>query len=467
MSKMGNTQIIHHRPSTHKLVIKDPNKGDEQITVDLTTKQEVCSKDRSGHKVISVFKWNRSTTELIEFRLIELKGTATSSSSNSKSSRSSSSNSRRRSRQKQVHKSYTESRWLDDKGQMVVAITNQIGKRCTSIYVKEEEESSTSQIAHVLGIESVDDHHTPNGSKSNKSLNANAVDAADPLSTVFPLDIVRLVESASSKHSVHSAASSAGSSSIDIVDDDDDEKLNEENIAIQREIQRIGDEIAALQKELDAKTQELRRNIARNDERIERNNLIRKWKEFESEWTQWDSLSLIGWLHRQRLQSASSFTEYGPFCTLQSIDRFCSMRFGAPFCGQFMGKMNVDAIRGMGIDDDADCECIMAQMEALMERYPPQSESECNIPGADLKAFLNGLGLMAYFEVFSKHGFEDLNMIREFAKHKGMDYVERNVISKKLKINNMAHRMQIMEGLQSMMQREKERETQITADDTT
>merc|ERR1719242_2806430 len=102
--------------------------------------------------------------------------------------------------------------------------------------------------------------------------------------------------------------------------------------------------MTALQKELDTKTEELRVNIARNDERIERDNVVRKWREFEADWTQWDSYSFIGWLLRIRWDKRS-LADYQ--CTARSIDRFCSVRFGGKFSGQFMYKMDVSVIKEM------------------------------------------------------------------------------------------------------------------------
>lgn len=480
LSKMANTQFIYHRSpecsspsttitspngtvgtpstptesadgSTEQFVIRNVNRDNEQISINLAAKQEVRYKDRSGNKVISVFKWNRSRTEVMEFRLTELKTATSSHSSSSRSTSTStkSSGSRRRSRSK-AQKSYTESRWLDEKGQMTVSITNQMGKRCTSIYVKEED-CSVPQIAHFLGIDTKrsdgDDHKQMESSSKLKS--------TDPLCELFPLDIVdivRLVETASSP--LHSGTAGSNSTNNDTNDTmhGDDEKLNEQNVAIQREIQRIRDQMAELQKELDAKTEELRINIARNDERIERDNVVRKWREFEADWMQWDSYSLIGWLLRIPLDHRA-FSDYK--CTSKSIDRFCSMRFGTKFGGQCMLKMDVEAVRKMGINDEADALCIWKQMESVMSRYPQRGSygvhNGRHIPGADLKAFLNGMGMSEYFEDFCNEGFEDLNTIKELVRHKGIDYVENTVLSKKLKINDTAHRMQIVEGIKKLM----------------
>merc|ERR1712083_720694 len=122
-----------------------------------------------------------------------------------------------------------------------------------------------------------------------------------------------------------------------------------------------------------------------------------------------------------------------------------------------------------GIDDEADALYVAEQMESVMKRYPRRMSGDGNdngdVPGADLKAFLSRIGMVGYFGAFSKNGFEDLHTIRVLVRHKGMDYVERNVLSKKLNINVMAHRIQIVEALKALMAEENEEKEQ--SDDAT
>merc|ERR1712039_390412 len=123
-----------------------------------------------------------------------------------------------------------------------------------------------------------------------------------------------------------------------------------------------------------------------------------------------------------------------------------------------------ETLHRMGLLEGAD---MMKQIEALRERYPVNEDAkDINVPGADLNAFLKGMGLEVYFEGFRKNGFEDLHTIRVLVRHKGMDYLEKNILSKKLKINTMAHRIRIVEGLKALETRsDDDDEKDINSDD--
>jgi len=452
--------------------IKSVNKGGvyELISsANLYDKKEIIYKDTKGNKVISVFKWNREKTQIIEFLLKEIKG-----SDDAHSSTSSSSSYYRRSKggkkAKKKQKSYTRCRYIDGLGQMIVTETNQIGKQYVSIYVKEDD-ISIQQLKHILKLpldadeqDEVDDEHKQQHVHTKQR-------AHDALSGQFPVDIVEIERTVKQTES-------------------DEERLSVENIAIQKEIQSLSEQIRELEGKLLLKTDELEANIAKNDENVRLRNLVTKWKEFEAEWTNWDALYFMAWLQRLQWRN-QQYSDYE--ITKAKVDGYCVRQLNVEqFVGKFLQKFDRDAVRQIGVEDEQDSLCVYQHILKLMERNPvkayssplkyekktnekqvdelvvyerkEQEEEAVAVVVAngedmehldeehdDLKQLLNDVKLGEYYGKFEEQGLCDLNAIIVQIKEKGMDDFEQRVLSEKLSINKIAHRMKIVNGIKAYL----------------
>ena len=468
ISKLGNNQYIYHYHKTKKSTkiqngnykqnnndLKDPeqeeNENDteteENISIksinkggiyelipsaNLYDKKEITYKDKEGNNVISVFKWNKEKTELIEFLLKEMKDDTQTYSKSiyNKSSRT------RQNKIKMKQKSYTKCRYINNSGQMIVNITNQIGKTCTSIYIKDDD-ISIPQLKNILHLKLDDEDINDNISQKKQEKEKLAKDA---LYKLFPVNIIEIEQKVNATK-------------------DDDEKLNMENIAIQKEIEDINNEIEKLQMRLRIKTEELKINIAINDENINNRNMIKKWKEFEQEWYNWDSTYFMGWLRRIEWNGDKRYDDYD--INKNKIDKYCMINFDhSQFLGKFLKKFDRDAIRQIGIQDENDSMCIYQQILELIKRNPMKKDDDDDelkqeeIVDDDFKLFLIEMGLNEYYDIFKKYGFDDLHTIITCCKHKGCDYVEQNVLSNKLKINKINHRMKLMNAFKKIMENE-------------
>ena len=442
ISKLSCYNYIYHHHKSIKdkeiehITIKNVNKtGVYELIhcVNLNDKKEIKYKDKSGDKIISVFKWNRDKSQIIEFLLKEIPssqshngfGISTSSHNQSYSHKHS-----RKKRKKKKQKSYTKCRYIDaTNGRMIESITNQNGKTCTSVYVREDD-ISIKHLKHILHIKDDEDD----------TKRSNECDIH------FPINILELMQQNEERQM------------------DDDEKLTLENIAIQKEIQRLSEQIVEFQRLLELKQEELQQNIARNDEVINVKNTIKKWKEFEAEWYKWDTLYFIGWLRRIEWKN-KQFADYE--ITKANVDKYamCHVGDGPYFKGKYLSKFDCDALRQIGINDEEDSFCVYQQILELIETYPMKKyqsplvyvkksddEKGNKTEGhGDLEVFLKDIGLDEYYEGFQKNGFDDLKTILDCIKHKGMDYVEQNILSKKLKINKMNHRIRLLDALKQRM----------------
>ena len=484
ISKLGNNEFIyhHHRTTTSKST-KDIQNGDtkeeednddqevtyeheENITIksinkggvyelipsaNLYDKKEVIYKDKNGNKVISVFKWNKEKTEIIEFLLKEIKG-----SDDDKSSQRSRSNRHRSSQSKPKikQKSYTKTRYIDNSGQMIVSITNQIGKTCTSVYIKEDD-ISIKQLKHIL--------HLPPDPQDEPSINKELTKEQkeqerrekikkDALYEQFPVNIIEIEQKV-------------------IKTKDDDEKLNMENIAIQKDIQSIMEQIRELEAKLAIKTEELKENIAINDENIKNRNTIKKWKEFEAEWYNWNALYFMAWLRRLKWNGKKGYDDYD--ISKHKIDQYSMINFNdSYFLGKFLQKFDRDAVRQIGIEDENDSMNVYQEILNLIKRNPlkryesplkykiKKKEDDDDLEqkeiGSDFKEFLHEMDMIEYYQQFKKNGYDDLNKIIICCKEKGIDYVEKNILSKKLKINKIKHRIKLLAAFKKMMENESD-----------
>eukprot|EP01084_Bolivina_argentea_P069193 125955_1 len=334
ISKLGNNQYIYHHHQSNcdgkeeeNITIKSVYKGGiyEIISnANLNDKKEIKYKDKNGDKIISVFKWNKSKKEIIEFLLKEI--TIKNNNNAPKYKRKS----------KVKQKSYTKCRYIDNKGQMIETITNQIGKKCISIYIKDDDDQPTiKQLKNIL--------HLPNENNENND------DQKDYKLPQFPINIIEIEKIVTERK-------------------DDDEKLNIENVKIQKEIQKLSEQITILKEKLIIKTEELKHNITKNDELISQKNTIKKWGEFQSEWNNWDCLYFMGWLQRIKWEN-KNYNSYN--ITKNGINRYCMKTFNTKhFIGKYLIKFDRDAMRQIGIEDEKDSFCIYKQILDLIKKYP-------------------------------------------------------------------------------------------------
>eukprot|EP01084_Bolivina_argentea_P147003 257262_1 len=419
ISKLGITQYIYHHhmasvggKEEEHITIKSASKGggNEMIScVNLNAKTEVKYKDKNGNNVISVFKWNRDKTQIIEFVLTD----------DDKQTRSNDDI-----KDNNTQRSYTKCRHMNSKGQMIESITNEHGKTCVSIYVKEEEDQiSIRELKQIL--------HLPHDKEE-------VDDTGDSLA--FPVNILDLIEICATQ---------------------EEDALNSENIAIQREIQEITLKIDKLKEELMLKTEELKANILKNDENICHKNTIKKWTEFERNWPQWDTLYFIGWLRRMKWRN-KQFEEY--HITKYRVNQFCLKHFGQRFIGKYLLKFECDTLRQLGICDEHDSFCVYQQIIKLTAKYPmkvresvlkyePKHEDAHVTAEYTLKTLLSETDaeLLEYYPLFKKVGYDDINTICACIQHKGIEYLEQNILSNKLKMNNIALRIKLLDALKKQI----------------
>ena len=262
----------------------------------------------------------------------------------------------------------------------------------------------------------------------------------DPLASQFPLNVVELA-------------------TADTSDDDDCLK----NVAIQQEIEALTLKKKEIEAALRAKTQELQANIARNDERIKQRNMAEKWKEFEANWPNWDSLYFVGWLRRIKYEHYS-FEHYASKVTKWSIDNYCDVHFGGKrFLGRFLRVFERDAIRQIGVEDEVDSLCVYQQILRIMSAAPlKRKESALKYVKSEdsMRRFLRKIGMGQHWAVLRSHGFETVHAMAVCIRHKGMEYVEKEVLAQRMRINAMSDRMRIVSALEQYVREEQEQEQQ-------